>query len=100
VNHKGLELRLAKAFLETVKEAHSPDVTYEAFDFHKECGLNRWDRLSILMDKIALDQEQFGYFMQVRDTSRIKIYSVHQDASRILLRRQFSFQINLLLQPQ
>ena len=65
MNHKGSELRLAKAFLEVVKEAHSPDIVYEAFDFHKECGLNRWDRLSILMDKIALDQEQFGYFMQV-----------------------------------
>lgn len=57
---------MAKAFLEAVNEAKSQNVIYEAFDFHHECGLNRWDRLSILMDRIALDQDQFGYFMQVK----------------------------------
>ncbi|XP_076813985.1 phosphatidylinositol-3-phosphatase SAC1-like [Clavelina lepadiformis] len=67
VNHKGMELTLAKEFLGMVNDAKSKDLTYEAFDFHKECGLNKWDRLSILMDRIALDQEQLGYFMQDRD---------------------------------
>jgi len=33
---------------------------YEPFDFHKECKHMRWDRLSILMDRIADEQDQHG----------------------------------------
>ena len=73
VNHKGEELKLAKAFLETINQSNSPDVTYEAFDFHRECGVNRWDRLSLLMDKLAFDQEQFGYFLQVTESKYVLI---------------------------
>jgi len=43
------------------------NISFEAFDFHKECGKGKWHRLHILMDKIDLDQKQFGYFMQDRD---------------------------------
>uniref|UniRef100_F6YM78 Phosphatidylinositol-3-phosphatase SAC1 n=2 Tax=Ciona intestinalis TaxID=7719 RepID=F6YM78_CIOIN len=67
VNHKGVELTLAQAFLDAVNETNSKDIGYDAFDFHGQCGANHWDRLSILIDRIALDQEQFGYFMQNRD---------------------------------
>uniref|UniRef100_H2YC96 Phosphatidylinositol-3-phosphatase SAC1 n=1 Tax=Ciona savignyi TaxID=51511 RepID=H2YC96_CIOSA len=67
VNHKGVELTLAQAFLDAVNKTKSQDISYEAFDFHHECGSSNWNRLSILMDKIELDQEQFGYFMQNRD---------------------------------
>ena len=35
---------------------------YEAFDFHKQCGNDRWDRLSILINRLANDQDSFGYF--------------------------------------
>ena len=33
---------------------------YEPFDFHKECKAMKWYRLSLLMDRIASDQQQFG----------------------------------------
>ena len=33
---------------------------YEAFDFHKQCGNDRWDRLSILINRLANDQDSFG----------------------------------------
>lgn len=33
---------------------------YEPFDFHKECKHMRWDRLSILMERIAEEQNQNG----------------------------------------
>ena len=33
---------------------------YEFFDFHHECGLSRWDRLSILVDKLEKVRKQFG----------------------------------------
>ncbi len=35
---------------------------YEAFDFHKQCGNDRWDRLSILINRLANDQDSFGFF--------------------------------------
>lgn len=69
IDHKGSELMLEQAFRASVKEIHSELVIYHAFDFHKECSRMRWHRLNILMDKIALDQEEFGYFMQQRDGS-------------------------------
>ena len=52
--------------MEVVNDTKNQNISYEAFDFHKECGSMRWDRLSILMDKLDLDQKQFGYFMQVK----------------------------------
>jgi len=33
---------------------------YEPFDFHKECKAMKWYRLSLLMDRIAAEQQQFG----------------------------------------
>lgn len=33
---------------------------YESFDFHHECRNMRWDRLSILMDKVAEERKQLG----------------------------------------
>ena len=44
-------------------------VYYEAFDFHAECSKMRWDRLSILMDRLAKYQEAFSYFLQSPDGS-------------------------------
>lgn len=32
---------------------------YVAFDFHKECSRMRWDRLQILMDQLAEQQDEF-----------------------------------------
>uniref|UniRef100_A0A803T5C8 Phosphatidylinositol-3-phosphatase SAC1 n=1 Tax=Anolis carolinensis TaxID=28377 RepID=A0A803T5C8_ANOCA len=36
---------------------------YIAFDFHKECSHMRWDRLQILLDRLAEQQDEFGYFL-------------------------------------
>lgn len=35
---------------------------YEAFDFHHECRKMRWERLNILIDRLAHDQSQFGFY--------------------------------------
>merc|ERR1719495_370581 len=40
-----------------------PNIFYEPFDFHSECRKMRWDRLSILMDRLSQYQEQFSYFL-------------------------------------
>ena len=34
---------------------------YESFDFHKQCGTDRWDRLQILVNRLANDQDNFGW---------------------------------------
>lgn len=67
VDHRGAEGKLGNAFGEVVHSLGFSSVRYEAFDFHHECRKMRWDRLSILIDRIALDQDEMGYFMLLRD---------------------------------
>lgn len=38
------------------------NVRYESFDFHAECRKMRWDRLDILIDRLAHEQDEFGVF--------------------------------------
>ncbi|XP_072169142.1 phosphatidylinositol-3-phosphatase SAC1-like [Diadema setosum] len=63
IDHKGVEDRLEKMFAKTVYESANSMMRYESFDFHHECRKMRWDRLSILMDRLAKDQEHFAYFL-------------------------------------
>ena len=37
-----------------------PNVRYEYFDFHNECKNMRWDRISVLIDRIKDDIERVG----------------------------------------
>src|SRR6266576_452927 len=37
-----------------------PHVRYQYFDFHNECKNMRWDRISVLFDKIQDELEQQG----------------------------------------
>ncbi len=45
----------------------SPFVKYEAFDFHHECRGMRYDRLSVLLDRVQAEQEEYAYFLLLRD---------------------------------
>ncbi|XP_067650738.1 phosphatidylinositol-3-phosphatase SAC1-like [Haliotis asinina] len=69
VNQKGYELQMEQAFAQTVVNSQNSNIRYESFDFHKECSKMRWDRLSILTDKLAEERGQFGYFMHGKDGS-------------------------------
>lgn len=40
---------------------------YEAFDFHAECSKMRWDRLSILLDRLSHEQDELSLFLLTRD---------------------------------
>lgn len=62
INQHGSEGMLEKTFMETFKLINEPQLKYEAFDFHRQCGKDRWDRLSILINRLANDQDSFGYF--------------------------------------
>lgn len=69
IDHKGAEDLLEKAFAQMVVNAGIKDIRYESFDFHHECRNMRWDRLSILMDKVAEERKQLGYFMSLWDNN-------------------------------
>ncbi|XP_041454535.1 phosphatidylinositol-3-phosphatase SAC1-B-like [Lytechinus variegatus] len=72
IDHKGVEDRLEKMFAKTVYDSGNQMMRYESFDFHHECRKMRWDRLSILMDKLAKDQQQFGYFWMDANNELLK----------------------------
>ncbi|XP_015172365.1 PREDICTED: phosphatidylinositide phosphatase SAC1 isoform X2 [Polistes dominula] len=67
IDQHGPEATLEKSYRDVVQRINNQNVRYEAFDFHAECRRLRWDRLNILMDRLAHDQEQMGYFLLTRD---------------------------------
>ncbi|XP_015118283.1 phosphatidylinositide phosphatase SAC1 isoform X2 [Diachasma alloeum] len=73
IDHHGAEDVLEKAFRDIVARIANQNVRYEAFDFHAECRHMRWDRLNILMDRLAHDQEQMGYFLLSRDGALLSV---------------------------
>jgi phosphatidylinositol 4-phosphatase len=36
------------------------DIDYQYFDFHAECKHMRWDRISVLVDRLKEDLEKLG----------------------------------------
>ncbi|KAL5535134.1 SAC1 [Sanghuangporus sanghuang] len=64
VNQKGHELPIKEAFERYMKKLDVPKVRYEHFDFHSECSKMRWDRISLLIEKIQADLLRNGYFYE------------------------------------
>ncbi|XP_035780217.1 phosphatidylinositol-3-phosphatase SAC1-like [Anopheles albimanus] len=62
VDQRGAEGALAKAYEDTITALANPALRYEAFDFHRECRKLRYDRVSLLMDRIAAAQDEFGVY--------------------------------------
>ena len=77
VNHKGYEQPVKEAYekyIAQVSTIHAafvqlrltncqinlPKVKYEYFDFHNECKYMRWNRISVLVDKIQGDLVRQG----------------------------------------
>ncbi|EDW76978.1 uncharacterized protein Dwil_GK21146 [Drosophila willistoni] len=67
VDQKGAEAELEATYARLVRELGNQSVRYEAFDFHHECRKMRWDRLNILIDRLAHEQDQFGFFHSFDD---------------------------------
>uniref|UniRef100_A0A336KBA1 Phosphatidylinositol-3-phosphatase SAC1 n=1 Tax=Culicoides sonorensis TaxID=179676 RepID=A0A336KBA1_CULSO len=69
IDHRGREEILEKAYRSIVAEVtNEQNVRYEAFDFHTECRKMRWDRLNILIDRLAHEQDEFGVFHIKKDS--------------------------------
>ncbi|KAI0803150.1 SacI homology domain-containing protein [Irpex lacteus] len=62
VNHKGHEKPVKEAYEQGVAQLNHPNVHYQYFDFHNECKHMRWDRISVLIEKMEEDLINQGYF--------------------------------------
>ena len=86
IDQKGAEGRLEQQLKAVVSTSKDQNVFYEPFDFHHECRKMRWDRLSILTDRLSQYQEQFSYFLVSREGSVLaKQVSNYRFKSSILL---------------
>ncbi|RSH87097.1 hypothetical protein EHS25_003586 [Saitozyma podzolica] len=71
VNHKGYELPVKDAFERDMVAAASSDPAiannahYVYFDFHTECSKMRFDRVSVLIDRLGPALDAMGYFHSV-----------------------------------
>ncbi|XP_061402641.1 phosphatidylinositol-3-phosphatase SAC1 [Musca vetustissima] len=62
VDQKAAEGALENAYRTFVQQLDNSNIRYEAFDFHAECKKMRWDRLNILIDRLAHEQDVFSVF--------------------------------------
>jgi len=62
VSTTSLPSKNSEAFERNIEELNSPNVRYGYFDFHTECKHMRWDRISILIDKMKDDLERQKWF--------------------------------------
>lgn len=67
IDQRGAEDVLEKAYHSLVQQLNNPDVRYEAFDFHAECRKMQYDRLHILINRVAHKQDEFGVHHARRD---------------------------------
>lgn len=67
VDHRGSEGELEEAYKEMVNRVNNSNIRYESFDFHHECRKMRWDRLKILIDRLAHELDEFSHFLLLRD---------------------------------
>ncbi|KAF8649823.1 hypothetical protein AX16_005588 [Volvariella volvacea WC 439] len=74
VNQKGYEKPVKDAYESYIRELNHPKVRYQYFDFHNECRRMRWDRISVLIDKIEDDLKAEGYFqLNSSDATPVKM---------------------------
>jgi phosphatidylinositol 4-phosphatase len=55
VNQSGHEKPVKLAFEEMIRRLRMDNVKYIYFDFHAECSKMRWDRISLLVDRLKDD---------------------------------------------
>eukprot|EP00271_Cylindrocystis_brebissonii_P019658 TRINITY_DN6095_c0_g1_i1.p1 TRINITY_DN6095_c0_g1~~TRINITY_DN6095_c0_g1_i1.p1 ORF type:complete len:595 (-),score=105.56 TRINITY_DN6095_c0_g1_i1:902-2686(-) len=63
VNQTGSEAKLGTLFGVAVDALKDEELTYHAFDFHKECKNMRYDRLDMLFHQVEPYLSKFGFFL-------------------------------------
>uniref|UniRef100_A0A1A9ZB97 Phosphatidylinositol-3-phosphatase SAC1 n=1 Tax=Glossina pallidipes TaxID=7398 RepID=A0A1A9ZB97_GLOPL len=71
VNQTGSEGELESFFRSLLQLLKNSKLRYEAFDFHAECKKVRYDRLTILIDRLAHEQDQFSEFHLVNSNKAV-----------------------------
>ncbi|TPP64199.1 putative suppressor of actin (Sac) [Fasciola gigantica] len=61
LDEKGLERPLNRAYATATTDLDENEVKYEGFDFHRECGSMRWNRLTILLERLVPELEVIKY---------------------------------------
>lgn len=61
VNQKGYEKPVKEALEKAITALGDPQVRYTYFDFHHECKGPRFDRVSLLLDRLSDDLQQQGF---------------------------------------
>lgn len=67
IDQRGAEDVLEKAYHSLVQQLNNDSVRYEAFDFHAECRKMQYDRLNILINRVAHKQDEFNVYHGRRD---------------------------------
>lgn len=67
IDQRGAEDVLEKAYHSLVQQLNNESVRYEAFDFHAECRKMQYDRLNILINRVAHKQDEFNVYHGRRD---------------------------------
>ncbi|KAF8905440.1 inositol/phosphatidylinositol phosphatase [Gymnopilus junonius] len=62
VNMKGREKPVKEAYERYISGLDLSGVNYQYFDFHGECKHMRWDRISVLIDRLKDELDNYGYF--------------------------------------
>jgi phosphatidylinositol 4-phosphatase len=64
VNQKGHEKPIKLAYEELIQKMGMERVKYIYFDFHAECSKMRWERTSLLIDRLHddLTKQQYAVF--------------------------------------
>eukprot|EP00040_Diaphanoeca_grandis_P023040 m.124783 g.124783 ORF g.124783 m.124783 type:complete len:617 (+) comp29081_c0_seq1:162-2012(+) len=84
IDNKGHESSLYQGLAGCVSRLGNIDVTFFPFDFHKECSRMRWDRLSILMDRVRDEHQKHDSFIAHSDKAAdvVQIVSFQQGVFR------------------
>lgn len=64
VNHHGREELVGAVVRDAIKLTKHPNITFVAFDFHAETKHMKWDRLSILMDRLEPERIKQGFVVK------------------------------------
>ena len=78
VNHKGHELPVKEAFERGMAAASASDPTIAAavqylyFDFHTECKNMRFDRVSVLIDRLAPSLQEMAWYHTAGDSQVVR----------------------------
>ena len=69
IDQKKAEGQLEQKFCQLFNSNHKLDnsIYYEFFDFHKECSKMRYERLSLLMDRLA--KYDLSYLLAEKDAT-------------------------------